>query len=279
LANWVINMDDGKQHILGWLDDGPTGLASSNVEADFSGPGRAAGNSVNALLDGWLLTREKRYLDKAEELIRRVVHPDDDVAARDFLNVELRWSYAIFLSALLRYLDLKAEAGDLGFMYAYAQASLLRYATWMAEYERPYFDQAEKLEYPTETWAAQEFRKANAMRLAAAHADKPLQRKLLERGHEFSERAWADLLRFESRITTRPLVLAMIEGTKDLYLRAQAPKPTPRAPVIYDFGKPQPFVPQKLRVRARMKTLRGLLTTSFRLINPYYWGMLRYWPR
>jgi hypothetical protein len=279
LANWVINMDDGKQHILGWLDDGPTGLASSNVEADFSGPGRGVGNSVNALLDGWLLTRERRFLEKAEELIRRVVHPNDEVAARDFLNAELRWSYTIFLTALLRYLDLKAEAGDLGFMYAYAQASLLRYAAWMAEHERPYFDQEKKLEYPTETWAAQEFRKANVMRLAAAHADEPLRTKLLERGHALAERAWADLLRFESRMATRPLALVMIEGAKDSYLRAHVSKPAPRPPAMHDFGQPQPFVCQKLRVRARLKTARGLLTTFFRLVNPYYWGMLRLLPR
>ncbi len=279
LANWVINMDDGKQYILGWFDDGPTGFASSNTEADFSGPGRGVGNSVNALLDGWLLTREERYLEKAEELIRRVVHPNDDVAARDLLNVELRWSYTIFLSALLRYLDVKAEAGDMGFMYAYAQASLVRYAAWMVEHEKPYFDQVEKLEYPTETWAAQEFRKANVMRLSAAHADEPLRKRLLKRGHELSERAWADLLRFESRTATRPLALVMIEGTKDSFLRSHVCKPASRPNAVYDFGHPQPFICQKLRVRARLRTVRGLLTTFFRLTNPYYWSMLRYWPR
>jgi hypothetical protein len=279
LANWVINMDDGNRNILGWLDDGPTGLATSNAETDYFGPGRGPGNSVNALLDGWLLIRERRYLDKAEELIRRVVHPNDDVTAKDLLNLELRWSYTIFLSALLRYLDVKAEEGNLGFMYAYAQASLLRYAAWMAEHERPYFDQVAKMEYPTETWAAQELRKANVMRLAAAHADEPLRTKLLQRGHELSERAWADLLRFESRTTTRSLALVMIEGTKDSYIRAHVVKPALRSPAMYDFGQPQPFVCQKLRVRARLKTVRGLLTTFSRLINPYYWGMLRYWPR
>ncbi len=279
LANWVINMDDGKQHILGWIDDGPTGLASSNGEPVFSGPGRGVGNSVNALLDGWLIAREKRYLEKAEELIRRVVHPDDAVAARDLLNVEPRWSYTVFLSVLVRYLDLKAESGDLGFMYAYAQASLVRYAEWMAEYERPYYDQTEKLEFPTETWAAQEFRKANVMRLAAAHADEPLRTRLHKRGQELSERAWADLLRFESRTTTRPLAIVMIEGAKDRYLRSHVPTLAPRPLARHDFGEPQPFVYQKLRIRARLKTTRGLLTTLLSLINPYHWSMLRYWPR
>jgi hypothetical protein len=279
LADWVVQMDDGRQHILGWIDDGPTGLASHNGEVTFSGPGRGTGNSVNALLDAWLLTREGRYLEKAEELIRRVVHPGDDVPSRDLLQVEPRWSYTVFLTVLVRYLDLKAEAGDLGFMYAYAQQSLLRYAAWMAEHERPYFDQLEKLEFPNETWAAQEFRKANVMRLSAAHADEPLRSLLLRRGHEFAERAWADLLRFPSRTSTRALAIVMAEGPKGLYLRAAPLAPAPRPTAAFDFGRPQPFVYQKLRVRARLRTWRGLAWTFLRLINPRFWGMLRYWPR
>jgi hypothetical protein len=47
---------------------------------------------------------------------------------------------------------------------------------------------------------------------------------------------------------------------------------------MHDFGAPQPFVCQKLRVRVRLKTIGGLVTTFFRLINPYYWGMVRYRP-
>ena len=88
-------------------------------------------------------------------------------------------------------------------MYAYAQGSLLNYARWMVQHERPYFDQVEKLEYPTEAWAAQEFRKANVMRLAAQHADEPLRARLLGRGQELAERAWADLTRFETRCYAR----------------------------------------------------------------------------
>jgi hypothetical protein len=279
LADWVIAMDDGRQHILGWVDDGPTGLASYNGEPVFSGPGRGSGNSVNALLDGWLLGGERRYLDKAEELIRRVVHPEDDVAAKDLLNVEPRWSYTVFLSALARYLDLKAEAGQLDFMYAYARASLLRYAGWMVEHEAPYFDQIEKLEFPTETWAAQEFRKANVMRLAAAHADEPLRGRLLRRGDELAERAWQDLLRFESRRVTRALAILMVEGSRDAYLRARPPAPAPRPPEVRDFGRPRPFAYQKDRVRARLRTPRGLALLALRLLDPRRWGMLRYWPR
>ena len=49
-------MDDDTGTLFALLDDGPTGLASSTAQEDYHGPGRGCGNSVNALLDGWLVT-------------------------------------------------------------------------------------------------------------------------------------------------------------------------------------------------------------------------------
>src|SRR5262249_38801208 len=209
-----------------------------------------AGNSVSALLDAWLLTGQRHYLDSAETLIRRCIHPSDDLAARNLLDIENRWSYTVFLSVLCRYLDLKEELRGRDCHHASAQASLLHYAGWMERHERPYFDQPEKLEYPTETWAAQELRKGNVLRLAARHAEEPLRGRLIKRGLEFAERAWADLLRFESRTTTRPLAIMMREGTVDLSLRQDELPPAPPPPEAYDFGQPQRFIPQRQRVKA-----------------------------
>src|SRR5207249_3164960 len=107
LSDWVLRMDDGRLNFMGWLDAGPTGQASSTTEPNYHGPGRGAGFSVNAVLDGWLLTGRMGYLNKAEELIRRCIHPADDIAARDLLNTEKRWSYTVFLTSLARYLRLK----------------------------------------------------------------------------------------------------------------------------------------------------------------------------
>src|SRR5262249_30947404 len=205
------------------------------------------------------------------------IHPADDIAVLNLLDVENRWSYTVFLSVLCRYLDLKAEAGQLDFAYAYARASLLHYAAWMERHERPYFDQPDKLEYPTETWAAQEMRKGNVLRLAARYAEEPLRGQLLKRGLEFAERAWSDLLRFESRTTTRPLAIMMREGTVDLYLRQHDLPPAPPPDEAYDFGSPERFVPQRQRVKARLKSLSGLASITLRLVNPRNW--LRYLAR
>jgi hypothetical protein len=265
LADWVLAMDDGRRTVFGLIDDGSTGLATATSLPDYHGPGRGAGNSINALLDGWLLSGRRHYLDTAEALIRRTIHPGDDVAARDLLNTEARWSYTVHLSNLARYLALKAEAGELDGMYAYARAGLLHYAGWMLEHEVPYFDRPERLEFPTETWAAQEFRKANVLRLAAAHADDPLRRRLRERGGELADRAWVDLLRFESRDVARSLAILMREGTADAYFRARPVAPAPRPARAPDFGAPEAFVAQKDRIRARLKTPRGIALSVLRL--------------
>ncbi|HEY1378075.1 MAG TPA: hypothetical protein VGF55_14840 [Gemmataceae bacterium] len=268
LADWVVRMDDGRLNLLGLADSGPTGLATATREFDYHGPGRGAGFSVNALLDGWLATGRRAYLDKAEALIRRCIHPADDVPARDLLDAERRWSYTVFLTTLARYLALKAEAGELGFMYAYARASLLHYAAWMVDHERPYLDHRERLEFPTETWPAQEFRKANVLRLAAAHADEPLRSRLLKRGGELADRAWHDLLGFPSRHVARAVAILMTEGTRDQFYRRCPARPFPRPDVTPNFGRPETFVPQKRRVKALLRSPRGLASALVRVI----WG-------
>jgi len=274
LADWVVNMDDGAKTPLGLIDDGPTGSATCTATIDYHGPGRGSGNSINALLDAWLASARCTYLDTAEALIRRTVHPADDISAHELLNVEKRWSYTVFFEVLARYLDLKIQAKQLDYMYAYARASLLHYARWMLDSERPYFDHPEQLEYPTEAWAAQEFRKANVLRLAAAHAEEPLRGCFLKRGEELADRAWSDLLRFDSRYVSRAIALMMSAGTLDDYFRRGNLPVAPPPKKVYDFGAPAHFVPQKLRVRAQLRTVRGFLRAMFRLARPRSWRLL-----
>ncbi len=274
LADWVVRMDDGGLTPLGLVDDGPTGLASRTLESDYHGPGRGCGNSVNVLIDAWLLTRQRAYLDRAEGLIRRAVHPAADVAALGLLDVERRWSYTVFLSVLARYLGVKAEGGETDAAYAYARASLLAFAAWMLGNEVPYFDRPEQLEYPTETWGAQELRKANVLRLAAEHADEPLRSRLLRRGDELAARAWDDLWRFESRGVARALAIVMTEGPRDAYFRARRLAEAPRPATQHDFGAPEHFVPQKRRVLALIRTPRGLARALARLADIRRWRRL-----
>ena len=70
--------------VAGWLP--APGELSYTRQPEYHGPGRGCGNSVNALLDAWLLTDQPHYLAKAEALIRRTIHPGIDIAGASNLK-------------------------------------------------------------------------------------------------------------------------------------------------------------------------------------------------
>lgn len=215
LADWVLDMDDGRKSRFRWIDRRDTGLASGTRSPDFHGPGRGAGNSINALLDAHRLTDDSRYMEKADALVARCVHPADDPAAIDPLDAENRWSYTVFLQALGKYLDHRAERGLIDARYAYARGALLGYANWMCENERPYLDTPERLEYPTETWAAQDIRKAAVFEFAArATSDAAARTRYLARAAEFVDYAVATLQQMPTGRLTRPIVLLLAYGVQ-----------------------------------------------------------------
>jgi hypothetical protein len=244
LADWVIDMDDGRKSRFRWIDRRDTGLASVTREPGFHGPGRGAGNSINALVDAHRLTGEPRYLAKAEALVARCVHPDDDPAAIDPLDAENRWSYTVFLQALGKYLEYRADRGLHDAAYEYARGSLLKYATWMLAHERPSLDAAERLEHPTETWAAQDLRKAAVFEFAARHThDEGARACFLTRADAFADYAVATLLQWPAGRLTRPLVLLLAYG----FQRPMADLSAVRTPVIAAFPR-QPFTPIRQRL-------------------------------
>src|SRR5262249_18762704 len=155
-------------------------------------------------------------------------------------------------------LELKTDARQLDFMYAYARASLLHYAKWMLAHEVTYLSRPEILEFPTETWPAQDFRKANVLRLASRLCGEPLRSRLLERGSELMDRAIEELLQFEKPATTRALAIALTEINKDTLLRRGELAPLPTGPVIEDFGVPKKFLGQRTRVMKQMRSAKGI---------------------
>jgi hypothetical protein len=275
LAHFVIDIDDGDKTVFRWLARGPTGLASSSRTSLYHGPGRGSANSVAALLDGHRLTGDPAFLIKAEELIRRVIHPADDVEGRNLLDAENRWFYTMFLQSLGRYLDYKAELGQLDRMYAYARAGLLHYARWMAEREYPYLEKPDILEYPTETWAAQDMRKSEVFKYAARHAAGQERARFMERSEFFFRYATTALAGMKTRTLCRPVVLLLSYGLMHAYFQrhpdAAAPPP---AEAAHNFGVPEVFVPQKVRAKKRLKLLAaasaGLFAVAV-LVGMVYW--------
>jgi len=259
LAQWVIDMDDGRKTIFRWLSSSHTGLASMTVSPLFHGPGRGAGHSILALIDGHRLTGDRRFLVKADQLIRRCIHPADDIAALDLLDAERKWSYTAFLQALGKFLDYKAELGEVDRVYAYGHHALLHYAQWMADHEYPYLDKPETLEYPTETWAAQDMRKCEVFSFAAAHASGVQRERFLERAQFFFDYSVSALSGLETRTLARPVVLLLSNGFSHAARRGVKERPTPAAVAFEQFGMPAIFAAQKVIAKRRLIAVAGAL--------------------
>ena len=173
---------------------------------------RGTGNALTACLDAFQLSGDRCYLARGEELIRGALHPLDDIEARDLGNPEAAWSYTVLLGAVAKYLDKKSELQERDEAFALARGGLLAYADWMEGNEYPYLRKTELLEYPNETWAAQELRKCVVLYHAARYA--PPERRLayLEKARLLLEAALEDLERFATSSCTRPVALMLQNG-------------------------------------------------------------------
>ena len=262
LGKWVVAMDDGRRTVFRWLAGGATGLASSTGSPDYHGPGRGGANSILACLVAHRLTADRLFADKADELIRRCIHPGDDIQARNLLDVERRWSYTVFLQVLGLYLDDKLQRGALDDMFFYVRESLLHYARWMVANERPYLDQRDQLEFPNETWPAQDLRKADALGWAAIHAEPAEAKAFLARAAFFRDSSIQMLSATPKHRLTRPLVLVLANGFRFSGTTAIVPyarRETPQG--LRQWGSTPSFEPQRVRAfrRARWTAVGGML--------------------
>jgi len=256
LAQFVLDIDDGTKTVFRWLARGDTGNATASASLMYQGPGRGPGNSLNALLDGYRLSGESKFLDKAEQVIRRCVHPAQNLAELNLLDAERKWFYTMFLQSLGKYLDCKAELGHADEAYHYGQHSLLHYARWMAEHEYPYLEKAEILEFPTETWPAQDMRKSEVFNYASRHASKDERSRFVERARFFFNYATTTLIGMPTRRTlARPVVLMLSFGFSRAHFDRQSEFDGHHAtPWIGKDDRPA-FVPQRVRATARARKL------------------------
>jgi hypothetical protein len=259
LADWVLAMDDGTLTIFRWLSRSSTGWATATAVPTYHGPGRGAAYSITTLLNAWVLTGDQRFMAAAERFIRRCIHPLEDIEARNLRDTELRWSYTVFLQALGIYLGIKAERHELDATFAYARESLLRYARWMKENERPFLERADQLEFANETWVAQELRKVEAFMFAAINADPQEREVFLERAEFFFRYAIDTLKAMPTHVYTRPMVLLLGNGYKYGGYRRQPMLAAPGYDGNCDFGLPGRFIPQKVIARRRAGAAAGVL--------------------
>ena len=147
------------------------GWRASHAIADFHGPGRGAGNSINAL-HRRASAHRRAAVSRQGGSVDRAMRASRTTTPRRSIRSMPRTAgrTRCFSQVLGKYLEYRAERGLVDAKFEYARAVLLKYATWMCAHERPYLDTPEQLEYPTETWAAQDIRKAAVFEFAARHS-------------------------------------------------------------------------------------------------------------
>jgi hypothetical protein len=140
---------------------------------------------------------------------------------------------------------------------------LLHYARWMAKHEYPYLEKPEKLEYPTETWAAQDMRKSEVFKYAARHASGDERARFLERAEFFFRYSTDTLAGMKTRTLARPVILLLSHGFMQAYFQRHPDVSAPPPDREYrDFGEPEVFVPQKVRAKTRAVLLAGVAAAA-----------------
>ena len=168
LASWITTIHEGSGTFLEQLlrikrYEVPkirSMLSRSRPNSHIYPFNRGTGNYLNALLDANMLEPEAGWLKRAENVVYSTIHPQDRIAERQLLSIENSWSYLVLLAAISRFLLVKEESGNLDGAYQYAAASLRHYSRWMVANEQAFLSRPSDLEFPNDTWAAQDLRKA-----------------------------------------------------------------------------------------------------------------------
>ncbi|WP_166423999.1 hypothetical protein [Paraglaciecola sp. 20A4] len=210
LTNWITYVYEGGNTCFELL----LALKNRNVlglKNHFSGQyplDRGTANYLNALLDSYILTSDTTLLHAVEHVICHTVHPDEDVSSRNLENVEETWFYTVFLQSVVRYLDIKRAAEDFNQAFYYARDCLLNYADWMQVKEYMYLDKPDILEYPNDTWTAQDLRKAHVLSAAYFYSNKSAE-QYLNTALTIENQVASRLAQSKTKTYTRIMVLLM----------------------------------------------------------------------
>jgi hypothetical protein len=127
----------------------------------------------------------------------------------------------------------------------------------MLEHEHPYLDKPEKLEFPTETWAAQDIRKSDVFLYAAQHATGAERATFVEKASFYQHYSIDTLGQKPTRTLARPVIVLLTSGFMDGWFARHRDAAEPAPAATYDFGEVQTFVPQRTRAERRLMWLAG----------------------
>ena len=114
------------------------------------------------------------------------------------------------------------------------------------------FSRPEQLEFPTETWAAQDMRKSDVFKFAVKHSDGPARARFVERSQFFFDQSVQMLAASATRFFARPRVILTVCGFMHAAFVDDSMHRAPAAPAA-QLSTPTEFVPQKVAV---LRTVR-----------------------
>lgn len=211
LADWITHVYEGTGGVLDYVlayKNADYRIDLKNVKTGQYPLDRGTGNYIVALLDSYDVTGDQSYLDRASLVIKHTVDLEEDLTNRHLTNVEDTWFYTVFLQAVCRYIWQKNVINQLDESREYAIKLLIKFSDWMAEHERPYLTKPEILEFPNETWTAQDLRKVNVLLYASKFAPEKSQ-TYTEKALEIRTYLVEQLSNFENNHYCRILCLLM----------------------------------------------------------------------
>jgi hypothetical protein len=231
IAEWITHYYEGDGTLLAVLmglknrhDPGLKNIIHGRYPLD-----RGTGNYLQTLMDRYRLLQQQADLDQCAHIIYNCISPDEDLKLRDFDNIEATWFYTVLLQAVCRFILLKEQLQQNDASYAYAVNSLRHYACWMSRHEQNALDHADRLEFPNQTWTAQDLRKVCVLNFASRYLDDADTQAALNRAELILGRCEAWLSESEESSSTRVLCLMMQNAHYLGYRRAPSPMSIKRA--------------------------------------------------
>jgi hypothetical protein len=171
LGNWITCFFEGDGTLLGSLLQYRNKAIVRNPLTGRYPLDRGVANYVNVLLDSYELTANRHYVKRASSIITQTFDATDIIAERNFQDIENTWYYIVFMQSVAKYLWLCETVYGIDHDYVGIKKSFLHYVEWIATQEQPYLVNHQKLEYPNDTWTAQDLRKIMVLKIALHYSD------------------------------------------------------------------------------------------------------------
>lgn len=215
LANWITNFFEGDGTLVGTLLNYRNKAIVRNPLTGRYPLDRGVGNYLNVLLDSYELTADRQYITRVSSIIRHTFHHSDDITQRKFDDIENTWYYIVFMQSVAKYLWMCETLCGVDQDYATIKKSFLHYVNWIVKHEQPYLFNKHKLEYPNDTWTAQDLRKIMVLTIALKYVTDEEKLSIKQKIDSLKQYVEPKLLNSNEKDSARILALVMQNAIGD----------------------------------------------------------------